>query len=161
MKRLFLTTFISIFVVSCEEPKTKESKADPKTFYNPNELIFVVEMASNENKSIEDIAKFSQEYTDTINEKEPNTLGWGFYKSGDQIVLIERYLDGAAMMQHGKNVSQRGPLEPQFLMFMEHFTINKIDVYGNASDELKEFVNPFGLPFYFHPAYAKFSRFQQ
>ena len=41
---------------------------------------------------------------------------------------------------------------------MEHFTINKIDVYGNASDDLKEFVEPFGLPFYFHDAYAKFSR---
>ena len=161
MNRLSLALFISIFVVSCGEPKTKESKDDPKNFYNPNELIFVVEMDSNENKSIEDIANFSEEYTDTIDMKEPNTLGWGFYKSGDQIFLIERYLDGAAMMQHGKNVSQGGPLEPQFLMFMEHFTINKIDVYGNASDELKEFVKPFGLPFYFHPAYAKFSRFQQ
>ena len=75
MKRIFLAIFISIFVVSCEEPKTKESKADPKTFYNPNELIFVVEIDSNENKSIEDIAKFSQEYTDTIDENEPNTLG--------------------------------------------------------------------------------------
>ena len=42
--------------------------------------------------------------------------------------------------------------------FMEHFEINKIDVYGNSSDELKEFVKAFGLPFYFHPAYAKFSR---
>ena len=78
MKRLSLAIFISIFVVSCGEPKTKESKADPKTFYNPNELIFVVEMDSNENKSIEDIAKFSEEYTDTIDTNEPNTLGWGF-----------------------------------------------------------------------------------
>ena len=51
-----------------------------------------------------------------------------------------------------------GPLETQFVKFMEHFTINKIDVYGNASDELKESVKPFGLPFYFHNAYAKFSR---
>ena len=58
-----------------------------------------------------------------------------------------------------KNVSQGGLPEPQFLRFMEHFTINKID-YGNASDELREFVKPFGLP-YFHPAYANFSRFHQ
>ena len=34
----------------------------------------------------------------------------------------------------------------------------KIDVYGNASDELKDFVKPFGLPFYFHNSYAMFSR---
>ena len=51
-----------------------------------------------------------------------------------------------------------GPLETHFAKFMEHFTINKIDVYGTASDELKEFVKPFGLPFYFHPDFAKFSR---
>ena len=62
------------------------------------------------------------------------------------------------MMQHGKNVSEGGVLETQFIKFMDHFTINKIDVYGNASDELKEFVGPFGLTFYFHDAYAKFSR---
>ena len=159
MKKNFITIIlISIFVVSCVEPKTQESKTSSENCYNPNELIFVVEMDSNENKSTEDITQFSKYYTDTIDKNEPHSLGWGFYKSGDQIVLIERYLDDAAMMQHGKNVSQGGPLEPQFLIFMDHFTINKIDVYGNASEELKESVKPFGLPFYFHSAYAKFSR---
>ena len=78
--------------------------------------------------------------------------------SGEKIILIERYLDGDAMMQHAKNISEGGILETHFVKFMEHFTINKIDVYGNASDELKEFVKPFGLPFYFHPEFAKFSR---
>ena len=65
------------------------------------------------------------------------------------LILIERYLNGDAMMQHGKNVSEGGVLETQFIKFMDHFTINKIDVYGNASDELKEFVEPFGLTFSF------------
>ena len=76
----------------------------------------------------------------------------------DKIILIERYLNGEAMMEHGKNVSEGGVLETHFVKFMEHFTINKIDVYGSASDELKEFLKPFGLPFYFHPDLAKFSR---
>lgn len=129
-----------------------------KNQYNKNEIIFVVEMDTNEGKSDEDIAQFSQYYTDAINTNEPNSLGWGFYKSNDKIILIERYLDGMAMMEHGKNVSEGGVLESQFVKFMEHFTINKIDVYGNASNELKEFVKPFGLPFYFHPDLAKFSR---
>ena len=41
-----------------------------------------------------------------------------------------------------------------------HITIERKDksITTNASDELKEFVKPFGLPFYFHDAYAKFSR---
>jgi hypothetical protein len=151
MKKNFFTFLLLLtLIVSCDESKTSH--------YNQNELIFVVEMNSTENKSVDDIAKFSQYYTDAIDKTEPNSLGWGFYQSGEKIILIERYLDSEAMMQHGKNVSEGGPLETHFTKFMEHFEINKIDVYGNSSDELKEFVKAFGLPFYFHPAYAKFSR---
>ena len=150
MKAIFTITLTFFLLVNCEDKKVSE--------YNKSEIIFVVEMNSNEGKSEDDIARFSQYYTDAIDNTEPNSLGWGFYKSGDKVILIERYLDGNAMMEHGKNVSEGGPLETHFVEFMEHFTINKIDVYGSASEELKEFVKPFGLPFYFHPDFAKFSR---
>ena len=149
-KILFITLFLSITIISCEQKGTTQNKQ--------NEIIFVVEMNANEKKSSEEIAQFSKYYTDEVNKNEPNTLGWGFYNSGDKTILIERYLNNEAMMQHGKNISEGGPLEAQFAEFMEHFTINKSDVYGNASDELKEFVKPFGLPFYFNPALAKYSR---
>ena len=151
MKKIF-TLLILALIFSCTQSNKTESS------YNVDEIIFVVEMDSNEGKTIEEITEFSKFYTDAIDSNESNSLGWGFYESGDKVILIERYLDGNAMMQHGKNISEGGPLEAQFVKFMEHFTINKIDVYGNASDELKEFVKPFGLPFYFHDAYAKFSR---
>jgi hypothetical protein len=151
MKKL-LSLLLFVSIISCKQSNKSEAS------YSINELIFVVEMNSNEGKSIEEIKEFSQYYTDAIDKNEHNSKGWGFYEYGDKIILIERYLDDNAMMQHGKNVSEGGPLEIQFVKFMEHFTINKIDVYGNASDELKEFVKPFGLPFYFHSAYAKFSR---
>jgi threonine synthase len=151
MKNL-LSVLIFISLISCKQSNNSEAS------YNTNEIIFVVEMNSNEGKSTEEVAEFSKFYTDAINANEPNSMGWGFYEYGDKIILIERYFDDNAMMQHGKNVSEGGSLEAQFVTFMEYFTINKIDVYGNASDELKEFVKPFGLPFYFHSAYAKFSR---
>ena len=35
-----------------------------------------------------------------------------------------------------------------------NITVREVKNY----DELKEFVKPFGLPFYFHPDLAKFSR---
>ena len=149
-KILFLLLLISI--ISCKQSNNTDAS------YVANELIFVVEMNSNEGKSLEEIKEFSQYYTDAIDKNEPNSMGWGFYEYGDKIILIERYLDDNAVMQHTKNISEGGNLETQFVKFMEHFTINKIDVYGNASDELKEFVKPFGLPFYFHPDFAKFSR---
>jgi len=151
MKKLLLVILITS-LISCNESEKTEN------YYNTDELIFVVEMDSNEGKTVGEIEKFSQYYTNAIDSNEPNSLGWGFYESGNKIILIERYLNGDAMMQHGKNVSEGGVLETQFIKFMDHFTINKIDVYGNASDELKEFVEPFGLTFYFHNAYAKFSR---
>ena len=76
MTKNFITIIlISIFVVSCEEPKTQESKTSSENFYNPNELIFVVEMDPNENKSTEDITQFSKYYTDTIDKNEPHSLG--------------------------------------------------------------------------------------
>ena len=150
MKKILFTIVLAAFLFNCETPE--------KSQYNKNEIIFVVDMNSNEGKSEDDIAGFSKYYTDAIDMNEPNSLGWGFYNSGDKVILIERYLNGNAMMQHGKNISEGGPLETHFAKFMEHFTINKIDVYGTASDELKEFVKPFGLPFYFHPDFAKFSR---
>jgi hypothetical protein len=151
MKKLIITLIAaSLINLSCENSIAEA--------YNPNEIIFVVEMNSNKGKSYDDITEFSKFYTKAIDKKEPNSLGWGFFDSDEQIILIERYLDGDAMMQHSKNISEGGMLETHFVKFMEHFTINKIDVYGNASDELKEFVKPFGLPFYFHPEFAKFSR---
>ena len=150
MKKIILTTVLAALLLNCKTPEKNE--------YNKDEIIFVVEMESNDSKSESDIAEFSKYYTEAIDNNEPNSLGWGFYKSNDKIVLIERYLNGAAMMEHGNNISEGGVLEIHFGKFMEHFTINKIDVYGTASDELKEYVKPFGLPFYFHPELAKFSR---
>ena len=150
MKKIILTAVLAALLFNCKSPEKDE--------YNKNEIIFIVEMESNNSKSDNDIAEFSKYYTEAIDNNEPNSLGWGFFKSNDKIILIERYLNGDAMMEHGNNISEGGVLETHFGKFMEHFTINKIDVYGTASDELKEYVKPFGLPFYFHPDLAKFSR---
>ena len=150
MRKIIFITILSIMLLNCKQ--AEENK------YNEDEIIFVVDMNTNESKSADDIAKFSELYTEAIDKNEPNSLGWGFYNSNEKIILIERYLNAEAMMEHAKNISEGGKLEANFGKFMEHFTINKIDVYGTASKELKEFVKPFGLQFYFHPDLAKFSR---
>ena len=124
MKKILFTLVLTAFLFNCETPEQNK--------YNENEIIYVVEMDANEGKSEDDIAKFSQYYTDAIDNTEPNSLGWGFYNSGDKVILIERYLDENAIMEHGKNISEGGPLETHFDKFMEHFTINKIDVYGTS-----------------------------
>ena len=109
-------------------------------------------------KTIKELTEFSQFYTDAVQTNELTTLGWGFYENDGKITLIERYTDDQAMIQHGKNISPGGPLEDHFNKFMEHYLIKKVDVYGNATDELKEFLKPFGMPFFFRPSLANFSR---
>ena len=156
---MFKTKFLFLlFLITWSCTDIKIDSNDKKYSYNTDEIIFVVQMDINEGKSIDDIETFSAFYTNTIDSNEPNSLGWGFYEFGDKVILIERYRDGDAMMQHGMNISEGGVLEKQFVMFNEHFTINKIDVYGNANEELKEFLKPFGLPIYFHEDLAKYSR---
>ena len=153
MKKLKLLFILFTLMYSCNSERSSE------------ELIFIVQMNVINDKSREEIKDFSKYYTGAIKQNEPNSLGWGFYNAyggiyntADRVILIERYLNEEAMMEHGENISEGGVLENHFKMFSEHFDIKKIDVYGNVSERLKEFLEPFGLPFYFHPAYAKFSR---
>ena len=120
MKKLLITLIAACLInLSCENSIAEA--------YSQNEIIFVVEMDSNEGKSYDDITEFSKFYTEAIDKKEPNSLGWGFFDSDEKIILIERYLDGDAMMQHAKNISEGGVLEAHFIKLMEHFTINKIN----------------------------------
>ena len=79
MKNL-LSILLFISLISCKKSN------NPEATYNTNEIIFVVEMNSNEGKSIEEISEFSKFYTDAINANEPNSLGWGFYESNDKII---------------------------------------------------------------------------
>ena len=56
--------------------------------YNEDEIIFVVDMNTNESKSDDDIAKFSELYTEAIDKNEPNSLGWGFYNSNEKYLRV-------------------------------------------------------------------------
>ena len=151
IKHLKLTSiFIFLFLVGCKESYNNS--------VNENEIIFVVEMEFNKKKSKNELKEFSQFYTEAIQTNELETLGWGFYENDGKVTLIERYKDDKAMIQHGENISPGGLLEEHFNKFMDHYYIKKIDVYGNATNELKEFLEPLGLPIYFHDALARFSR---
>ena len=81
MKKILFTIVLAAFLFNCETPE--------KSQYYKNEIIFVVDMNSNEGKSEDDIAEFSKYYTDAIDINEPNSLGWGFYNSGDKVILID------------------------------------------------------------------------
>tara|TARA_B100000524_G_scaffold334515_1_gene223126 strand:- start:37 stop:489 length:453 start_codon:yes stop_codon:yes gene_type:complete len=149
MKKLIF--FVFIFNVSCDFSEKRTSNQN-------DELIFVVELGVIKNKTAAEVDDFSAYYTRAVQKNEPETAGWGFYKSKGKVVLIERYTNSEAMIKHAQNVSPNGIIYPHFIKFMEHFEIQKIDVYGDASEEMKVFVEPFNLPFVYHPSFASFSR---
>ena len=115
-------------------------------------------MDSNEEKSEDDIAKFSQYYTDAIDNTEPNSLGWGFYESDGKVTLIERYQSSDAVLTHGQNISEGGKLEGLFGEFLGYFEIEKVEIFGTASPELKAVLKSMGMPAFYRPAMASFSR---
>ncbi len=149
MKKLIFLAFI--LTASCNSTEKEISNKN-------DELIFVVDMKVINNKTAAEVADFSAYYTTAIQNNEPATIGWGFYKSEDKVILIERYTNSEAMIKHAQNVSPEGVMRPHFVKFMEHFEIQKIDVYGDASEAMKAFVEPFNLPFVYHSAFASFSR---
>ena len=58
MKKIILTAVLAALLFNCKGPEKNE--------YNKNEIIFVVEMESNDSKSDNDIAEFSKYYTEAI-----------------------------------------------------------------------------------------------
>ena len=69
-------------------------------------------MKSND-KTTEEISNFSSFYVDLVQQREPNTYAWSHFQKGDNIVLIERYKDEAAHLNHIKNISPGGISEKE------------------------------------------------
>jgi len=151
MKYLLFTIPLSI-LLSCSSPQEESS------VFVEDEVIASVLMKANENKSSEEIADFSDFYTNIVEENEPNAYGWGFFQKGDNIMLIERYKDEAAHLNHINNISPGGILENEFVQFLDHFQIIEIDIYGNVSDEHKSIINSFNFPTSYNFEVAKYSR---
>tara|TARA_B110000027_G_scaffold73017_1_gene77856 strand:+ start:108 stop:311 length:204 start_codon:yes stop_codon:yes gene_type:complete len=57
----------------------------------PNEVIVIVELIKNKEKSQEELREFTKRYSDYVKSTQPNTLGWTYHDAGDKIILIERY----------------------------------------------------------------------
>jgi len=115
-------------------------------------------MTANESKSAEEIADFSNYYTNLVKENEPNVYGWGFFQRADNIMLIERYKDEAAHLNHITNISPEGILEKEFGQFLEHFDILEIDVFGDVTEEHKSIIDGFNFPTSYNLNISKYSR---
>ena len=123
-----------------------------------DEQIHVVEMTINGKDKAETV-DFMKYYSKIMKQREPNVLSWKFLESGDnKITLIERYLNEQAWFNHLKNVSPGGISEEDFKKFLEFFSVNKITVHGNASDNLKNTFKSLGFSVNYNSLEAGFTR---
>lgn len=157
MKKILMTTIL-IFIIALYSCDSNSSKNISDSVFYKNELISMVYMKSN-NKTEKEIDDFSDYYQKRMNELEPNVLSWKFFKSQNgQIILLERYIDEAAIFNHIENVSEGKPMEQDFIKFLDHFLIDSIEYYGKTSQDFKDTIETFGFPISYKELISGFSK---
>ena len=159
----FAISFLIVLLFSnCQTTNIRTSKSKKiftKETYNPDEIIMVVELKLNSGDQ-EKIEDFCEKYKNEVDKVEPNTLGWGFFKSDkNNIILVERYKNSEATLNHvDLFVSQNGPNHFLFKEFVSLFEVESIVVYGNVSETLKKSHSLSGFPFTYKSLISGYSR---
>ena len=90
---------------------------------------------------------------------EPYVLYCKFFKSHHGlIILLESYIDEAAIFNHIENVSEGKPMEQDFIKFLDHFLIDSIEYYGKTSQDFKDTIETFGFPISYKELISGFSK---
>ena len=66
MNKIIVSLIFGILISTCISDNPKEV---------PNEVIVIVELIKNDDKSAEELKKFTKRYSDYVKSTEPNTLG--------------------------------------------------------------------------------------
>ena len=111
------------------------------------------------NKTDKEIKEFCEKYQKTVNRNEPNTLAWGWFRTGKRkVTLIERYRNEDAILNHINNISPGGIMEKDIASLFEHFKIEKMTIHGDTSTNLKSILSEFGIPTVYSSNISSYSR---
>ena len=128
------------------------------------EVIVIVELEKNKNKSERDIKDFTERYSTYVKKTEPNTLGWSYNDAGDNIILIERYKNEDANIITAKNISPNGNRYKLLQESFKFFNIKKVTVTGGFTQKLIDFNKitaekvGFLVPFEYYPLISGYSK---
>ena len=128
------------------------------------EVIVIVELEKNKNKSERDIKDFTERYSTYVKKTEPNTLGWSYNDAGDNIILIERYKNEDANIITAKNISPNGNRYKLLQESFKFFNIKKVTVTGGFTQKLINFNKitaekvGFSVPFEYYPLISGYSK---
>ena len=149
MKKLFSITTLLIF--SCNSKTLSEiEKGDDE--------VIILSYLKIENSSKKKIYNFLENYVDKVILVEPQSYGYGFYEYGDDILFIERFKNEGAIISHAKNVSEGGVLQKDYTEYNYYFEPYKVDVFGEVSQDLIDYLKPYNLPIFYYPNIVSFSK---
>ena len=155
MKKLTLTSLFAILISSCNNLSQKEI---------PNEVIVIVELIRNKEKTKEELKEFTKRYSDYVKSTETNTLGWTYHDAGDKIILVERYKNEDANIVTARNISPGGNRYKLLQESFNYYTLGKITVVGGFTQKLIDFNKMtaekvgFNAPFVYYPLISGYSK---
>ena len=139
----------------------------PLVSFAQEEVIVIVELIKNENKSEKDLKDFTEKYSNYVKSTEPNTFGWSYNDAGDKIILIERYKNEDANILTAKNISPNGNRYKLLQEFFDFYTLKKVTVTGGFTEKLINFNKitaekvGFSVPFEYYPLISGYSKNKQ
>ena len=155
MKNLILGISFLILITNCNKDSSKEI---------PDEVIVIVELIKNKNKSQEELKEFTKRYSDYVKSTELNTLGWTYHDAGDKVLLIERYKDEDANIVTAKNISPEGNRYKLLQESFNYYSLEKVTVIGGFTKKLIDFnkmtaeKGGFTAPFVYYPLINGYSK---
>lgn len=109
---------------------------------NSKKVIGLAELYVNKGYDKEDVEEFLVRFSKFVRDTEPNTYDFGYFISsnGKKVNLIEKYISSADFVYHLNNFEQSDYAKE----FLTLFTLNKVIIAGDASDELKSKAKAYG-----------------
>ena len=113
----------------------REVKAAEGVNKNSQRVLGLAELKVNKGFSSTDVEEFLKRFSKFVRETEPGTYDFGYFISSDgkRVNLVEKYHTSSDFVHHLNNFEK----SEYSIEFMRLFTLNKVIIAGDASDELK------------------------
>ncbi|CAI8429268.1 MAG: Uncharacterised protein [Flavobacterium sp. SCGC AAA160-P02] len=113
----------------------REVKAAEAMNKTSTKVLGLAELIVNKGFSSSDVEEFLSRFSKFVRETEPGTYDFGYFISSDgkRVNLVEKYYTSSDFVYHLNNFEQSEYSKE----FMTLFTLDKVIIAGDASDELK------------------------
>lgn len=120
----------------------RETKAAESMSKTSKRVLGLAELKVNKGYSSSDVEEFLIRFSKFVRETEPGTYDFGYFISsnGKRVNLVEKYYTSSDFVHHLNNFEKSDYSKE----FMKLFTLNKVIIAGDASDELKAKAKAYG-----------------